>query len=71
MLFIREGAIAGPIDLFLHKELGARHLPDTLRQLAGLAEQIRRAMRPVGVRAVGELTPQRVTQLERLMPRRL
>lgn len=35
-----------------------------------LAEQIRRTMRLLGVSDLSELTPQHVTQLQRLVPRR-
>lgn len=40
------------------------------RAIEILADQIRRTMRLLGVRAVDELGPQHVTQLERLVPRR-
>jgi L-lactate dehydrogenase (cytochrome) len=40
------------------------------RAIEILADQIRRTMRLLGVRAVDELGPQHVTQLERLAPRR-
>jgi hypothetical protein len=33
-LYFREEAIVGTVDQFLHDELGVRHLPATLRQLA-------------------------------------
>jgi hypothetical protein len=33
-LYLREASIAGPVDRFLHQELGASRLPDTLRRLA-------------------------------------
>jgi hypothetical protein len=34
MLYVREDAIVGPIDRFLHEQIGVRHLPGTLRRLA-------------------------------------
>ena len=34
VLYLREDAIAGPVDLFLHEELGKRCLTPTLRRLA-------------------------------------
>jgi L-lactate dehydrogenase (cytochrome) len=40
------------------------------RAIAILADQIRRTMKLLGVRSVAELTPDHVTQLERLVPRR-
>jgi L-lactate dehydrogenase (cytochrome) len=40
------------------------------RAIEILADQIRRTMRLLGVRAIDELGPQHVTQLERLVPRR-
>jgi site-specific DNA recombinase len=32
-LYLREASIVGPVDRFLHQELGADRLPDTLRKL--------------------------------------
>jgi isopentenyl diphosphate isomerase/L-lactate dehydrogenase-like FMN-dependent dehydrogenase len=39
------------------------------RAIGILASQIERTMRLLGVRAIGELDPSHVTQLERLIPR--
>jgi site-specific DNA recombinase len=34
MLYVREDAIVGPVDQFLHEELGQRHLASTLQRIA-------------------------------------
>jgi len=44
--------------------------PGVRRVIDILAEQIRRTMRLLGVSELAELTPQHVTQLQRLVPRR-
>jgi site-specific DNA recombinase len=41
VLYVREDAIADPVDRFLHEELGQRTLTTTLRRLT--AAQRRRA----------------------------
>ena len=50
-LYLREDSIAGPIDRFLHQELGTTRLPGTLRKLADAQHRAVNALDDLNERA--------------------